>query len=337
MDRSGGRRRALQCELLADLSLLRSQQYVAYGPYRNWYNWLPPEMSPACWGFGPPRILRIRAEAAAYNGSTPFSHDCTRPGIVGPFPMAAGPLLALSAPLVRVLTPLMRADTAYVLGEWLHTPLRNNFDGKVYPPDSPSHPAANVLSQDTYLFYLIYPALPNASVVHVRPRLHGGRQQPLLGQTRRIVLADWHRHLKPSTRMRKPHGPRELLDRVVYGPHKKGCCWARGVHASTPVLRVYHHLKSAKHFKRFTQSRWERMLKNNRTRLFCGARDDRLVGQAVHNDSLGHMMERHFGCCRRWEMCMMVPPGPWRGRRPPRKGWFWFLDPRGGRLYWHPP
>jgi len=185
---------------------------------------------------------------------------------------------------VRVLTPLMPADMAYVLGEWLRTPLLNNFDGKVYPPGAPSHPASRVLSQDTYLFYLIYRALPNVSVVHVS-----------------VPICEYN-------------SARSTEERLL-------------------SATVYHHLKSAKHFKWFTPSRWERLLTSNRTRLFCGARNDSLAGQPVHNDSLGHMMERHFGCCRNWKMCMMVQPGQWRGRRPPRKDWFWFLDPRGGRLY----
>ena len=208
-----------------------ASEYAACGPFRNWYAWMPrPIMQAVCWSHGPRLFARLKARDGIGGNST---HACLEEGAVGPFPMAAGPLIVLTRALVARIAPALDADEEYLIGARTRTPLRNGgSDRRIYPPDSPSHPAQKILLEDVYLFSLIFSACQNTSLT-------------LLS----VTISEYSR--VASSRQAQQQQRLPPPDPVT-----------RGVH-------VYHFLKDARRFHWFSRPAPAAALQPRRTYLLC--------------------------------------------------------------------
>ena len=109
--------------VMDDLELTRHRAHVAYGPFRNWYQWMPAEMTATCWTRGPRLYLRVRGRHVAGNTSVEeATHPCYNRRVTPAFPFAAGPFMAFSRPLLALLAPRLRLDEPYILHTRPHTP-----------------------------------------------------------------------------------------------------------------------------------------------------------------------------------------------------------------------
>ena len=97
--------------LVDDLMLLMHFPYVVYGPFRNWYQWMPREMIGVCWSSNPGLFLKVRNRHELANSSREnATHPCYFRGTTGSFPFAAGPLMVFSRSVVRLFAPLLPGE-----------------------------------------------------------------------------------------------------------------------------------------------------------------------------------------------------------------------------------
>ena len=151
------------------LAPFRSDPYLCYGPFRNWYMWDPATMFHTCWqykgttrfGGGLTKWRNLTGVKVPYEGVVPVGaslHECFRGGTVGPYPFIAGPFVAYSRQLLSelVVRPRLAQDEAFVLGNRSRTALLSPVDGRMHAPGQKNHPARQVLLEDVYYGYLLF-------------------------------------------------------------------------------------------------------------------------------------------------------------------------------------
>jgi hypothetical protein len=161
--------------VLAELEAVGASAHVVYGPYHEWYQWMPRAMMPTCFAYSTGRfhstinttIARCAAAAAAAaaartpNGTAlapPLltrraDRECLYAEAVGPYPYAKGPLVVYTRQVLERLLalPQASADEAYALGARKRMPLRTPLNGRVLNSSSYLHPRRQVVFDDMYV------------------------------------------------------------------------------------------------------------------------------------------------------------------------------------------
>lgn len=168
------------------LLLAPHQELTVYGPHRNWYMWHSESMQAVCWEYTPVRWWYAQLEKQKHVSSPPSppsapadertgkprqprrarfdnENECTRKGVDGPFPFAAGPFMAYSRGVVKFLLPMFLADEAYVVGPRRQSRLVNARTGYVAAPTHKSHPSKRIFMEEVYYAYMLFRELHNAS------------------------------------------------------------------------------------------------------------------------------------------------------------------------------
>ena len=168
--------------ILAELRAFGPASLV-YGPFHEWYQWVPNTMMPTCFGYSVERYINSVFEAhrkhrrltpnASLAAAIPrFQRECLFTEAVGPYPFAKGPLVVYSRNVLRRLMqmPRLATDEAYAIGTRSMHPLRSPVNGKVYEAGQLLHPGRTVMFDDIYYGYLLllaYAQEPMA-LIHAR-------------------------------------------------------------------------------------------------------------------------------------------------------------------------
>ena len=135
----------------------RGVSLVVYGPVRSWYMWHPDTLRPSCFDSGAGRRARACETAEPPD-------ECCAPGLIGPFPFAAGAATVYSYSLVaEVLADLPTAHEQRALAIWNATSAPQLASGRARPQAK----LPPILLEDVYYASLMYERLRTRRVALV--------------------------------------------------------------------------------------------------------------------------------------------------------------------------